>query len=284
MSRLSKALVERLSRHLGAVAPFSLSVQTALTEMGKEQVDLPLVCSLLETDPVLIASILRLANSPFYGFAREIGTVSDATVLLGVHSLKQLVISYSLITTFSQAGKGCLDRQALWRNAIAVAVAAKVLARETGQDPDMAFVAGILSDIGLVVMEQCLGDDYRPVLAYRDQQRCALVVAEQAVLGVDHGKVGADAINTWGLPDVYAEIAMHCDQRLDAPPGSPLVDVVHLASLLVKGLWISTVVDTAMIDLTPQTLDRLGLDWARLETLLPEIEASSRDVIDRLLP
>jgi HD-like signal output (HDOD) protein len=281
---VSKALVEKLSSHLGSVAPFSLSVQTALTEMSREQVDLPRVCSLLETDSVLIGSILRLANSPFYGFAREIGTVSDAAVLLGVHSLKQLVISYSLIKTFSQAGKGCLDRKALWRNAIAVAVAANVLARETGQDPDMAFVGGILSDIGLVVMEQCLVEDYQSVLAYRDQQHCALVVAEQAVLGVDHGRVGAVAISSWGLPDIYAEIAIQCDQRLDEPPGSPLVDVVHLASLLVKGIWIDAAVDTAMIDLAPETLDRLGLDWSRLEALLPEIAASSKDVIDRLLP
>lgn len=281
---MDKLLCERLSNYLAEAAPFSHTIQSAMAEMGKHPVDLPVVCRLLETDPVLIAAILHLANSPFYGFVRKIGKVSDAAVLLGVHSLKQLVISFSLIKRFSDSGGSGLNPSALWRNAIAVAVAAKVLARETGHDQDDAFVAGILSGLGLIVLDQCLGEAYQPVLRYRDEHHCSLVVAERKMLDVDHGRVGAAAINRWALPAVYSEAALYCDQPIEQPPSSPIVDLVHLANLLVKGLWITDLPDPAMVNLSPETLQRLGLDWAQLEPLLPEIDASSRDVIGRLLP
>lgn len=281
---MDKVLLERLRHYFDNAAPFSHSVQMAMTEMSKVPVDLPGVCRLLETDPVLIAAILRLANSPFYGFAREIGKVSDAAVLLGVHSLKQLVISFSLMKNLPQSSHEGLDHRGLWQHSIAVAVASKVLAREAGLDQDEAFVAGILSDIGLVVLEQCLGDEYLPVLGYQAEQCCPLVVAEQAVLGVDHGQVGAAAINKWGLPAIYAEVALHCDQVLDQAPASPFVDLVQLACQLVKGLWITPAIDSAMVNLSPETLERIGLDWLQLERLLSEIDTSSREIIGRLLP
>jgi HD-like signal output (HDOD) protein len=281
---MNNPLVAKLNHYLDSAAPFSSSVQAAMAEMSKQPVDLPAVCALLETDPVLIAAILRLANSPFYGFVREINTVSDAAMLLGVHSLKQLVISFSLMKRFSQAGKEGLGRQALWENSIAVAVASKILAREAGLDADVAFVAGVLSDIGLVVMDQCLAEEYQPVLAYRDRHSCSLVVAEQAVLKLDHGRVGAAAINQWGLPAIYSEVALCCDHSQEQPPKVPMVDLVHLAIVLIKGLWITTVPDSAMITLAPQTLTRLKLNWDQLEELLPEIDLSSREIIGRLLP
>ncbi len=280
---MDEVLIKRLKSCLNKTTPFSSSVQAALTEMGKSPVDIELLCGYLELDPVLASTILRLANSPFYGFARKIGNVRDAAVLLGMHSLKQLVISFSLVKTFNSQSDGGFNRQALWLHSVAVAVAARILAEHSGHNPDDAFIAGVLHDIGQFILDQCLGEEYALVLRYRDEQGCTLSLAERALLGIDHGRVGAAAISQWKLPLAFAEVALRHHAVPERPPVTPLVDLVHLADVLVKGLWISPENDMIMINLCPQSLARLGLDWNKVEDLLPEIEAMSRDLIGRFL-
>lgn len=280
---MDRELQACLKSCMSKIIPFSDSVQAALVEMNKTPVNIPVLSHQLELDPLLASVILRLANSPFYGFARKIGNVQDAAVLLGMHSLKQLVISFSLVKTFNLSSGGGLNRRALWQHSVAVAVTAKTLAPRCKVNPDEAFIAGMLHDIGQFILDLCLAEDYAEVLKFRDEQACPLHVAEQERLGIHHGQVAAGAINNWRLPKAYAQVALHHYGDLRQPPASPLVDLVHLSDVLTKGLWISPENDPVMIDLCPQTLPRLGLDWAAIERLLPEIESMSHEVIGRLL-
>lgn len=280
---MDKALIDKLKGCLNQLSPFSDSVQAAMVEMGHQPVNIPAVCGHLELDPVLASAILRLANSPFYGFARKITNVQDAAVLLGMHSLKQLLISFSLVKTFPRRGYSGLDRDALWQHSVAVAVTARILAPRCGLDPDDAFIAGMLHDMGQFILDQCLGEEYGAVLVYCREQDTTLAEAEQALLGMHHGRVAAAAIHQWKLPTVFAEVALYHDDRFEPAP-APLVDLIHLADVLVKGLWISPQNDDRMVNLCPDTLPRLGLSWDQIEERLPEIVAMSDEVIGRLLP
>ncbi|OMH25895.1 HDOD domain-containing protein [Motiliproteus sp. MSK22-1] len=283
---MEKELLERLKIRLNQPSPFPGSVQSALAEMDVQPLDINAVCQYLELDPILASAILRLANSPFYGFARKIGKVQDAAVLLGVHSLRQLVISFSLVKSFNESGNdtGGLNRNALWRHSVAVAVVAKILAEKTGHNPDDAFIAGMLHDVGQFILEQCFVEEYAKVLQYRDEKECGLCAAERKLLGIDHGQVAAAAIHKWKLPEHFVEVAKYNFVVSRKPPSSPLTALVHLADVLVKGLWISPENDVWMVNLCPDTLDLLGLDWDRLEKMLPEMESMSQDVIGRFLP
>ena len=283
---MEKDLLERLKIRLNQPSPFPGSVQSAMAEMDIQPLDIGAVCQYLELDPILASAILRLANSPFYGFARKIGKVQDAAVLLGVHSLKQIVISFSLVKSFndSETSTTGLNRTGLWRHSVAVAVVAKMLAEHTGHNPDDAFIAGMLHDVGQFILEQCLVEEYAKVLEYRNENECGLHFAERKLLGIDHGQVAAAAIRKWKLPEPFEEVARYNFEVSKRPPTTPLVGLVHLANVLVKGLWICPENDVWMIDLCPDSLDLLGLDWDQLEGMLPEMESMSQDVIGRFLP
>jgi len=280
---MDAATEARLKDCLRHIAPFSDTVQAVLHEMGRQPLNINRVCTTIELDPLLVSTILRLANSPFYGFARKITRIKDAAVLLGVHSLRQVVLSFSMVAAFPVRAGGAFDREALWRHSVAVGVAAKLLAEQVGHDPDEAFIAGLLHDIGKFILAQCLPEEYLAVLAYRATRQCPLVEAERLKLGVDHCQVGAVAVRHWQLPAPLAEaLQYHCYPGR-APADTRLVDLVHLANVLVLGLWITPEEPPSMERLEPQVLTRLGLTWEQLESLLPRIDSLSQEMISRML-
>lgn len=256
----------RIAGCLQTISPFSDAVQAALQQLGERPVDIDKACGTLELDPILAAAVLRLANSSFYGFARKIGSVKDACVLLGVHTLRQVVIAYSMVAAFPPNKQGALDRDQLWRHSIAVAVAAKLVAGQCDVDGDEALVAGILHDIGQFIIDQCLpaGEPPQP--------------------GIDHGRVGALAIEHWKLPPELARVAAYHHYPAVDRLGHKLVDVVHLANVLALGIWIPMTEAPRMEQLSPSVMTRLGLSWSQVEALLPQIDSISREMTDRLLP
>ncbi len=280
---MEQQLIDELKQGINKVEPFSDSVQMVFRKMNERPINIDEICGLLELDPLLTTSILRLANSPFYGFVRKIDSIHDATVLLGIHSLRQVIISYSMVNAFPEAPGGALNRNALWKHSIGVAVAARLLSRCCGQESEEVFVAGMLHDIGQFLMDQCLQDQYQQVFEFKRQNCCTLREAEQQVLGLGHSKVGAVAIRHWKLPDYLAEVALRHEEPPAGDELNSLVDLVHVANVLVKGLWISPENDDLMTELSVHSLRRLGLEMAQIEELLPEIGKMCREVIGRML-
>ncbi len=275
--------IDQLKQCINKVMPFSDSVQAAFRKMNEKPIDIDAICQLLEMDPLLTAAILRLANSPFYGFVRKIDLIQDAALLLGIHSLRQVIMSYSLVQAFPYSSASGLDRKVLWKHSIAVAVTAKYLSQSAGHEGNDAFIAGMLHDIGQFLLDQCFEEEYKQVFNYIDEHQCSLAKAEKAVLNLGHGKVGAVAIRHWKLPDYLAEVALHHDYPPQEGEVNPLVDLVHVANVIVKGLWVVEGHDEGIDYLSQTSLDRLGLDLETLESELPEIEKMIHDIIERML-
>lgn len=280
---MDEVINQRLKECLRKLTPFSDTVQAVLKQLGEEPLNMNKVCRTLELDPILASTILRLANSPFYGFARKINSVKDAAVLLGVHTLRQVVISFSMVSAFPMRGGHAVDREVLWRHSVAVAVAAKLLAEAADYNPDEAFIAGILHDIGQFIMDQCLAEDYIVVGDYRREHGVSLTQAEKALFGIDHGTVGAAAIRMWKLPEPLAQAALfHTSGRVDHHPHR-LNDLVHLGNVVALGLWVDGAETPDMEELAPAVLERLDISWEQLEELIPKIDSMSQEVIGRLL-
>ncbi len=280
---MDKDLEHKLKSCLQKVVPFSDAVQAILKKLNEVPVDINAVADLMECDPILTSSLLRLANSPFYGFSQKITHVDHAVILLGVHTVRQVVMAFSVVKRFSRPTGSGLDRHNLWRHCIGVAVAAKILARRCEVDEEDAFIAGMLHDIGKFIIDECSPDLYQQIFSVRDQQGMSLRAAELQVMGISHGRVGAVAIRFWRLPEMLAEVAdKHHQPGADEP--KLLVDLVHLANIVVQGLWISPDDVWTINPLDPESLQRLKLEWTDIETLLPEIEEMSHEIIARFLP
>jgi putative nucleotidyltransferase with HDIG domain len=223
----------------------------------------------VSTDQALTARVLRLANSAFYGVSRRIGTVQEAVVVLGFRTIKTLTLAASLYPALSGEVRGyALERGDLWRHSIACAVGAQALAKEMGSTaprvgpvtPDEAFVAGLLHDIGKMVLSVHLKEYFGQTRDRALADNVPFLLAERAILGIDHAQAGAAMAERWNLPAALVDaIACHHDP-LGAQHGNVgLACVTHVADALCLTLGIGVGGDGLLFSLRSEALDALGI-------------------------
>jgi putative nucleotidyltransferase with HDIG domain len=172
------------------------------------------IAALVERDPAVATRLLKLVNSPFFGIQREIASVHQALLLVGLNNLRSLVLSTSVMDLFDRQGKvGQLDRADLWRHCIATAITARTVAERTrAMDPEIAFTAGLVHDIGKVIIDRYLHAEFAKIVTHMEQNKCSMRDAEFAVLSVTHTEIGLHLSMHWNLPEVLREcIAYHHD-------------------------------------------------------------------------
>ncbi len=189
----------------------------------------------LSHDQSLSAKVLRLANSAFYGIPRAISNVQNAVVILGSKVIYSIVLSLTVFEMFPK-GKSLFNRHEFWKHAICCATFSKLLALQARRrilfDPEEAFCAGLLHDIGRVVLEQYLHDDFERVLLYTKKREISLLRGEREVLGFDHTEIGKWLIARWNLPDsLIFPIIFHHQPSL-SKEAKEVVAMVHLADQL----------------------------------------------------
>ncbi len=150
-------------------------------------------------DPALTAKILRVVNSPYYGRVREVTTVNQAVVTLGVRSVTAIALSSS-VYKMAENVEGMVSRKRFWRHSLEVAIAARMIAEEIGFEPaEEAFVAGLLHEIGLLVLEASYPEEYRRMWKQAEAGEL-LTILEQKILGTDHARAGQFLLDQWGVP------------------------------------------------------------------------------------
>lgn len=199
---------------------------------------------LIERDPALTSRMLRLANSAFYGIPRTISSVSSAVVILGFNTIKSLVLSASVMQMFPGMEKSIFDKTQFWKHSIVCAMAAKRITRARMavrmMDPESAFCAGILHDIGKLVFERYAHVDYNDACEKSKADNVPLIDAETALMGINHAQVGRLLADRWALPlELEASIVSHHDPA-SAGKIAELVTAVHLADCIAHAAHVST--------------------------------------------
>ncbi len=263
--------INNLDREVRELPSLSVVVSQLLTLLQRDDVAMAELMEEIGRDQGLAARILRIANSPFYGLSTHIASLKDAGAMLGVHTLYNIVTAAGIMGQFPATADESFDRLSFWKHAIGVGVCARVLARHSGLDTEVAFTAGLLHDIGKLVMAAYFEDDFSHVLAYRDEHDCLLRDAEQAVLGFDHTVIGARVARHWKLPEPVVNAIQHHHVLMDV--ASPLSELVHVADILCRALDIGHGGDDLIPVLNMAAMKRLGLKWALLADCLGEIES-----------
>jgi putative nucleotidyltransferase with HDIG domain len=186
-------------------------------------------------DPVLTCRILKLANSPSYGFTSQVSTVNLASVIIGLKALRELIWSISVMDQFTDQQK-LIDQSevvSLWLHSNYSGIAARYLAELAGYPAaGEAYVAGLLHDIGYQVLLQQFPEKYSQVQEWSLLKNIPFRMAENQVLGFRHDEVGAWLGEAWGFPPIILEaIRYH-----HAPGSGLLVKIVGLADLLAHSL------------------------------------------------
>lgn len=204
---------------LEALPPFSPVVARLLEELNGEVQSYRRLAQLVSEDPALAAQVLRLANSALYGRRGEIGSILPALNLIGVARLRALVLTYGVRQLFRPVGRMPLARR-IWAHSLATAVLAADFAREADADAMEDYTAGLLHDIGRLVLLAGAPEAYSSLAAQAaDAARC--LELELCSFGITHAEAGAMAVERSRLPRRLAGVcAAHHAADLNALAGS----------------------------------------------------------------
>ena len=145
MNTLDRA---QIAAHLKDLPSLPVAVTELLASFDNEEVEISRIAQLIARDQALTARVLRVANSSFYGLQSRVSTINEAVVVLGFRAVRSMVLAVGLSARFSAAHCGGFDPSAQLRHGVGVGLAARVLARLSGHNPELAFTGGILHDIG----------------------------------------------------------------------------------------------------------------------------------------
>jgi len=165
---------------------------------------------IIKLDPVLVARLLRLVNSSYFGLSQKVESISKAVVFVGMKQLRNLVAVEALRNLFSGDGDDFSPRK-LWLHSATVAILGEMVARRIfAQEGEDVFLAGIIHDIGLIVENQVEGEKLREACKAFREEKGSLIECERAVLGTDHAEVGYLLAKDWSLPpEVLKSIKSH---------------------------------------------------------------------------
>lgn len=235
-------------------------------------------------DPGLTARLLRLVNSPMYGFPGKIDTVSKAISIVGMVQLHDLALGTSFLRLFDKVPPQFVDMHSFWCHSIACGVAARLLASQRGEpNTERYFVAGLLHDIGRPILFTRAAEEVNQALELSRLTGDLLVDAETQILGFHHGTVGAALLEQWRLPGMLAEsVAWHHQPRL-AKQYPVETSVVHVADVLANALRLGSSGERLVPRFDPMAWESLGIAESILPTLLKQVERQYLDAVDAVL-
>jgi putative nucleotidyltransferase with HDIG domain len=265
-------------KDLPTVPPVLMKINEMLGDQGAS---IDSLGRLIETDPAIASKVLRLVNSAFYGFRSEISSIAHAVMILGFNTVRNAAISVAVVDAFRVRHHFTgFDLNGFWRHSIAVAVTGRHLARGGRfADPDNAFSAGLLHDVGKLVMLQYLPDWFERIWSAMQDLNVGFHEAEKRVMPAGHAEIGAFLAGRWQFPLCLGEaIRLHHEPRaVTAEPN--LIRVVHLANAAVHGGGNGTF--RSAVDALPQEWRAFhesrfvdAQNW--FPDLAPEIEAACR--------
>lgn len=262
-----------LAQHVSELPALPQVVVELLELLRDDAVGSTVLAEHVEQDQSLTAQALRLANSPFYGVSGRVGTVRDAIQVLGLGTVGTLLTTVAITGQFATAARGDFDFRGFWRHALATGIAARELARRTRLNPDLAFVAGLLHDIGLLVVAVRFQAPLAAVFRCLRLHDMPILEAEALVLSCDHTTVGAAVAAHWRLPpEIVRAISEH-----HAPSDSDghvltITDLVHVADALAHGLDLAAVPGEAVPGATSSAWCRMGLNDEQIISALAKTE------------
>lgn len=221
---------------------------------------------IVSADQVLSARILRLANSPSYGFYR-VSTISNAMILLGVNVVKSLALSSSIFEIMEKNSVG------LWEHSLGTATAANIIAKKLAlPEVEEIATAGLLHDIGKVIIGLKCFDQVQEIRRLVKLDELYVIDAERTILDTDHAEVGGWLSKSWYLPDKLSE-PISCHHDVAASEDHRIkTSVVHLADVLVKAGGFGHSGDHFVPPIQPLAWDVLKLDEKLLEEIVIELE------------
>lgn len=270
------------SKRIRRITESIIGLPTLPTVVSKmiDQVDSPRTSAaslarLISSDQALTAKVLKLANSAYYGFPREISTVNMAIVVLGFNAVKEMGLSLSVFDVFKKTpSAGYFDVTLFWEHSVGCGVASRMLARAyRAPFAGEAFVAGLLHDVGKVILKQYFDAELAEIIKVQKENIVSLEIAEEQVIGTSHAQIGAWLAEKWNLPTLICETILHHHDPWEAATEPVFVAcasigdyLCHLSRTGQSGRFVQPVIDPRLWEV----FSRAGIQID--ETFLPSLQ------------
>ncbi len=270
--------LRRRIEQVGELPTLPHVVQKLASMIGRPNISAEEIGALIEKDQVLSAKVLRLANSPFYGFPSRIASVAHAVVVLGLSVVKGLTLCATAFDMMKNAGMNDL-----WRHSLGVAMTAHILGAKAGmKNPEEVFVGGLLHDIGKVVLYVKWPDVGQQITTATKDSSRSLMDTERELFDVTHADVGGWLATAWHLPTSLREPILHHHMPSAAQEATLQTAIVHVADVLVKGMACGNPGDDLVPPLSRQAWDLVGLDAQSLTQCLAQATEEFQTIDDYL--
>ncbi len=229
----------------------------------------------LEKDQAMVSKLLKLVNSAFFGLGGKISNISHAVVVLGFNTIRNAVVSTSIIDAFSiKEGLNGFDIKDFWKHSLAVAVTSKSLAEKTGiRSVDDCFVGGLLHDMGKMVLLQHFRDLFQEVWRAVKENNQSFYEAEKIQIQIDHAQIGGYLARKWQLPMALVDtIRNHHDVKPNANDPS-LSMTVHAADIIVNTYSAdsNSKNNSGLSDIHPDAVKAMGNQFDTISDWYPEL-------------
>lgn len=236
------------------------------------------IAKAISQDPSFTLRLLKVANSALYNFSSSVNTVSRAVTIIGTSQIHNLALSISIAKSFDGLPNDLVSMENFWKHSLLCALSARILARQAGQcDPDALFTAGLLHDIGeLIIFNRLSGLAKKALTLVLDNvDELPVNEAEYQIMGFDHADVGGELARQWKLPPLLEECIAHHHHIENAKRYPREAALIHIANIFAQMAELDTLDPSDVPPINPRAWEITGLTEESTE---PTVRAAQAEI------
>lgn len=284
----SDAILKKLNmiKDLPTLPVIALEVNRML---ANDSTSVDFLSKTIEKDQAIVSKLLKLVNSSFFGVRSKVTTVQEAVVRLGFNSVRNVVVSVSVFESLVLDNAEDIDFniEDFWTHSLAVAMTSRYLSEESGiQDPDDCFVAGLLHDIGLIIIARFFPDVLVKILRHIKEQNVSIYDAEKETIPLRHNKIGEIIAKKWQLPPAVCDTLKYHHTPNKGAVNPELVTLVHLGDAIVRRFYTTSInpvrdnVNPILSNINPSSEKKLDHLNRSAEDWFPDVKDKIREACE----
>jgi len=269
MKKIDKETLRERIERIDTLPTIPNILKRLLKMLENQKVSLSEISSFISQDPVITTKVLKMVNSPVYGFPGRISSVNQAVILLGLNVVKGLLLGVSVFELMRKAMIG------LWEHSLACAITARLMAKKKGlKEPDELSVAGLLHDIGKVILALQFSEQYEKIIHEAEERGIVIMELEKISFDLTHATVAEWMTKKWSFPRNLIEIIGYHHKPHLSKNFLVETSIVHLADILVRGRGFGFAGDRSVPAVHPNAWTKLSFKNEEIKDILNEVEDS----------